>query len=178
VCHPTAQSKGTSCADFGSSTRVSDTDPGQNARQIGMMRRGATLLEMVTSVTLMGAMALLAIPRMNAWRDRLAVQRATGGAAAFYASARFGALLRGSRVRIEFRPDSLLAAYEAVTDSVFLRRGGPLHEGVALHTTHPVIRILPNGLGAGNSNTTLVFRRGIHAESLTTSRLGRLKRWR
>jgi prepilin-type N-terminal cleavage/methylation domain-containing protein len=141
------------------------------------MRRGVTLVEIVTVLTLVGLAAGLAVPRLGGWRTRLAVHQSTEEAAAFYAAARFGALLRGSRVRIELRPDSFVAFYEAVTDSLFLRKEGPASLGVTLSTTRPIIRILPNGLGAGGSNTTMVFRRGEYAESLTTSRLGRLKRW-
>jgi hypothetical protein len=40
-----------------------------------------------------------------------------------------------------------------------------------------VIRVGPNGIGWGAANTQLILRRGAAAESLTTSRLGRLKWW-
>ncbi|MBI4499570.1 MAG: prepilin-type N-terminal cleavage/methylation domain-containing protein [Gemmatimonadetes bacterium] len=142
------------------------------------MRRGATLLELVTVLTLIGLLSAMAAPRVGDALDRLAVRKAVGEAAMFYGAARFGAILQGSRVRIEFGPDSMIAVYERANDSLFLRRDGPAKDGVNLRASRRVIRILPNGLGSGGSNTTLVFRRGVHAESLTTSRLGRLKRWR
>ena len=142
------------------------------------MRRGVSLPEMVIVITLVGLMSAFAVPRAGGWLDRLAVRRAAEQVAAFYGRARFSALLRGSRVRIELRPDSLLATYEGVKDSLFLEWEGPSRDGVRLSTSRVVIRLLPNGIGAGGSNTTVVFRRGASAESLTTSRLGRLKRWR
>ena len=142
------------------------------------MRRGATLVELVMVLTLIGLLSALAAPRVGDWLDRLAVDGAVREAAMFYTAARFGAVLQGSRVRIEFGADSLVAFYERATDSLFLRRDGPSKNRVHLRAWRRVIRILPNGIGSGGSNTTLVFRRGIYAESLTTSRLGRLKRWK
>src|ERR1051325_10927295 len=133
-----------------------------------------TLVETVMVLTLVGLLTLGFAPRIADWRDRLAVRRAADEEAVFYGAARFGALLRGSRVRIELTPDSLCAIYESTSDSVFMRQDGPARDDVSRSTSRLILRILPNGLGAGGSNTTLVLRRGVYAESLTTSRLGRL----
>jgi hypothetical protein len=70
-----------------------------------------------------------------------------------------------------------VAVYEAALDSTFLVRPGPARHGVVLLASRAVIRLDPTGLGFGAANSTLVLRRGAVAESLTTSRLGRLKRW-
>lgn len=137
-----------------------------------------TLVESVMVLTLIGLLTALAFPRFAGWLDWLAVRRSVEEAATFYSAARFGALMRGSRVRIEFRADSLTAYYEAATDSLFLQRPGPAEDAVDFRASRSIIWINPIGLGAGGANTKLVFRRGEHAESLTTSRLGRLKHWR
>jgi prepilin-type N-terminal cleavage/methylation domain-containing protein len=139
------------------------------------MRRGFTLIESVMVLTLAGVLLAILGPRLGKRLDRLAVTASVQEAAVFYGAARFGAIMRGSRVRIEFGADSLLAFYETDRDSLFLRRDGPVKNGVALSASRPVIWILPNGLGSGGANTKLVFRRGEAADSLTTSRLGRLK---
>ena len=160
-------------------------DPGRRAKseQIGTMlpqglgkESGISLIECVIALTVIGLLSALMSPKIAGLRDRLAVRQAIEATAAFYESARMGTLLRSSRIRIEFRSDSLLAWDETSGDSLYLRRPGPISDGVTLTTTHPVIRILPTGLGAGGSNTTLIFRRGEFADSITTSRLGRLKR--
>ena len=96
----------------------------------------------------------------------------------FYHRARFAAIFRAQRVRIEFGQDSLRATLEGVEDSTFLVWPGPARHRVELTSSREVIRIHPNGFGWGGANTKLVVRRGMAAESLTTSRLGRLKRWR
>ena len=142
------------------------------------MRRGTTLFELVMVLTLIGLLSALAAPHVVDALDRLAVRKAVGEAAMFYGTARFGAILRGSRVRIEFGADSMIAVYERAKDSLFLRRDGPSKDRVRFRASRTVIRILPTGIGSGGSNTTLVFQRGVYAESLTTSRLGRLKTWR
>ncbi|MBI4419545.1 MAG: prepilin-type N-terminal cleavage/methylation domain-containing protein [Gemmatimonadetes bacterium] len=142
------------------------------------MRRGWTLPELVTVLTLIGLLSGLMLPSFAGWADRLAVRRAADETALFYQRARFAAILRSTRVRLELSPDSLKAIYEAVRDSVFIALPGPHAHRVRFNTSRLVLRIYPNGLGVGGSNTKLVFRRGEYAESLTTSRLGRLKRWR
>ena len=142
------------------------------------MRRGFTLIESVMVLTLVGLLLAILGPRLGKQLDRIAVIRSVEEAAVFYGAARFGAIMRGSRVRIEFRPDSLLAYYEAARDSLFLRRDGPEKNRVTMSASRSIIWILPNGLGSGGANTKLVFRRGEAADSLTTSRLGRLKHWR
>jgi len=141
------------------------------------MRQGVTLLEVLTVMVLVGLVLAISAPRVAKWKDRLAVERATGEIVSFYWQARTSAIFRGTRVRLVFGDDSLQAFFEGVTDSVFLTRSGPSRHGVGLSASRPVIRVYANGLGLGAANTKIVLRRGIAAESLTTSRLGRMKRW-
>lgn len=141
------------------------------------MRRGVTLLEVVTAITIVGAVVLFALPSLAAWLDRLAVSRAAGELAMFYHRARWAAQFRAQPVRLEFGAERLRATFEGATDSLFLDLPGPMAHGVVFHATRAVIRLGPTGLGYGAANTKLVVRRGAAAESLTTSRLGRLRRW-
>jgi Tfp pilus assembly protein FimT len=119
-----------------------------------------TLAELVTILAIIGIVTAFTVPRVISWVDRAAVRRSAGEVVAFYDRARLEAMVRGARVRVEFHADSLRAVLEDGSGAVV-----------------SVIRIHPNGLGAGGANTRLVVRRGAAAESLTTSRLGRL-RWR
>ncbi len=141
------------------------------------MRHGVTLLELVTVLAVVGLLLLLAVPRIAGWADRLATQRAAAELVSFYTRARFSAIFRGSRVRLEFDADSLRAVSEGVRDSTLFVVLGPGRLGVNFTASRPIIRIGPHGFGWGAANTKLVVWRGAAAESLTTSRLGRLKRW-
>jgi prepilin-type N-terminal cleavage/methylation domain-containing protein len=141
------------------------------------MRRGFTLIELLVVLTLLGVLLALLVPRWAGQRDRLAVHRAAGEVAAFYHAARYAAIMRARRVRMEFAAGDLRAVYEGAADSTFLVRAGPERHGVALEATRAVIRIGPDGLGYGAANTRLVLRRGMVADTLTTSRLGRIRWW-
>lgn len=143
----------------------------------GSMRRGFTLIEMATVLVVIGVMTGLAVPRVGGYMDWLAVNRAEAETAAFYNRARIAAVYRAVRVRIEFTGDSLVAIAEGAIDSVVGRIPGPERFGVALVASRVEIRLYPNGLGLGAANTKLVFRRGAAADSLTISRLGRIRRW-
>ena len=140
------------------------------------MRRGLTLIELIVVMTLIGLVAL-GLPRFLRWADRFAVIRATQDIENFYSRARFSAVYHNRRVRIVFHQDSLTATAEGDQDSILLRQIGPGGRSVRLKASREVIRLYPNGLGLGGANTKLVLRRGAAAESLTISRLGRLKRW-
>lgn len=142
------------------------------------MRHGVTLLEVVSVLAVIGVVMAITAPSLAVWMDRLAVERATGEVTTFYWQARTSAIFRGARVRLEFGSDSLRASFEGVNDSLFLTRPGPSRHGVSLRISRSVIRIYPNGFGLGAANTKIVLQRGAAAESLTTSRLGRLKRWK
>jgi hypothetical protein len=114
---------------------------------------------------------------VRGWADRVAVERAMEDFRGLYFKARMIAIYRAARVRVEVSPDSLVAVAENGTDSVLVRVRGPRVHGVSLHASRGLIRFYPSGIGLGGSNTKIVLRRGMAAESLTVSRLGRLKRW-
>lgn len=132
---------------------------------------------MAVVLVIVGTLTAIAVPRAAGWMDRIAVSRASGEIAAFYQTARFAGIFRSQRVRLEFGRDSLRAVFEGPVDSVFLTWPGPARHRVQFTATRTTIQLQPNGLGFGGANTKLVLRRGAVAESLTTSRLGRLKRW-
>jgi prepilin-type N-terminal cleavage/methylation domain-containing protein len=139
------------------------------------MRRGFTMIEMLVVLFVGGIILALAIPPWAGWRDRAVVHRAAAELASFYHTARYAAVLRAQQVRVEFDAAVLRAVYEGASDSVFLEQAGPARLGVAFTASRPTIRIAPTGLGWGAANTRLVVTRGTAADTLTTSRLGRLR---
>jgi prepilin-type N-terminal cleavage/methylation domain-containing protein len=141
------------------------------------MIRGLTLLELLIAMILVGLVAALGFPSLARQIDRLSVRRAAVEVSATYRTARLWAVYHRSRVRIEFSASWLRGVAEGTADSVFLQVPGPARHGVRLTASRPAIRIGPTGIGWGAANTKIVLQRGAVAESLATSRLGRLRRY-
>lgn len=141
------------------------------------MRRGVTLLELMAVLAIIGIASAFAVPRVQAWLDRLAVEQAVSDLTSFYRRARLAAVFQNTSVRVEFSADTLRAYLEFFGGEEVLLSPGPARHGASLAASRRTIRFNPNGLGMGGANTRLVVMRGLHAETLTTSRLGRLKRW-
>ena len=141
------------------------------------MQRGFSLPEVVLVLVVIAALLGVAAPRLTRWHDHHIVRRAAQEVGVFYQAARYRAVMRSARVRVEFAADTLRAFVEGVTDSLVLRWPGPARFGVGLTASRTRIRVGPNGVGYGAANTRLVLQRGDAADTLTTSRLGRLKRW-
>ncbi len=142
-----------------------------------VMQRGFTLLEWAVLMVIIGVLVLLTAPKMVVWADRLAVGRARSEFVSAYRRARLAAVFRSRQVRLTLGVDSLTAIAEADPDSVVFEVPGPGRHGVELEVSRPVVRFAPTGLGFGAANTKVVLRRGKASDSLTTSRLGRLKEW-
>jgi prepilin-type N-terminal cleavage/methylation domain-containing protein len=142
------------------------------------MQRGVTLVELVIAILILGVLASMAVPRLAAWSDRLAVLRAVEQVAGFHRRARLRAVLNSTRVGVAFSAESLTAVALGPPDSTILSEAGPARLGVSLTASRSSIRLYPNGLGVGAANTKIVLKKGEVAGSLTVSRLGRLKRWR
>ncbi len=141
------------------------------------MRDGFTIFELAMVVVVAAIIGGLAVPRVGSALDQIATDRAVSGVMVFYHRARLVGTWRATPVELEFRHDSLTATLRGATDSVVLSVAGPAYHGVSMSASRSKISIYPSGLGWGAANTKLIFRRGAAAESLTTSRLGRLKRW-
>jgi len=165
-------------AFFGQMWRFFEYSVVRNASYLCCMQKGSTLTELVLVIAIMGSVSALAYPPTGAWLDRLAVIRAAEDFRGFFNMARMGAVYRSSRVRILIEPDSLTAIAEGQSDSILVQMRGPSAHGVALDVSRSLVRLYPTGVGLGAANTTVTLRRGAASETLTLSRLGRLRRLR
>jgi prepilin-type N-terminal cleavage/methylation domain-containing protein len=141
------------------------------------MSKGFTLLEVTIAMVVILTITGLAFPRISGTFDQIATDRAVSEVLSFYHDARLSAIWRSTAVEIEFGQDTLRATFRGLVDSLFVTAPGPRAHGVQMVVSRKKIRIYPTGIGWGAANTKLVFTRGAAAESLTTSRLGRVKRW-
>lgn len=142
-----------------------------------VMQRGMTLIELTIVIVILAAFALLGAPKLAGWADRLAVSQARSELVSAYRRAQLAAVFRSRRVRLSLAPDSLIAVAEGDPDSLVFRTPGPRRHDVRLEVSRPVVRFAPTGIGFGAANTKVVLSRGRASDSLTTSRLGRLKEW-
>ena len=138
------------------------------------MRRGATLLEISVVLALLGALLGTTAPALRHLADRARVDAATHEIARLYDGARFRAVHRGRFVTV---------TVDTAAGTITVRESGTngasreieVAHGVALRVTRRVTTFSPTGLGYGAANTSVIVRRGIAADTVVISRLGRLR---
>lgn len=142
------------------------------------MRRGLTLAELVVVLAIVVIVIAITLPRLSGIRDWIAVNAAAQDVTTSIAVARNAAIMQGVRSRAVIDADSLrMDRWQGDSWGPMERWPGPLQHGVGLAVTNPVIVFDPIGLGWGVSNTRIELRRGDRVETITVSRLGRVKRW-
>jgi len=139
------------------------------------MRRGTTLLEITAVLAILGIMLTVAFPRFAAYRDRVAVGAGTTSAVALLATARYAAVRRATVTAISFDTVAAIITVFSGPDTIERRSLRAAH-GVRLAASRDSIAYSPSGMGYGAANTSLVVSRGAAAETLTVSRLGRVRR--
>ena len=140
-----------------------------------MRRTAFTLLEITLVLAVIAVVLALAAPRLSALRDRSAVRGAVDEIGASFSTARAAAIAQRTTVAV---------VSDTARGSIQVRWAGRSLVHRALGTTYG-ITLASNrdsavydarGLGYGLSNLTLVVRRGGMVDTLTMSRLGRV-RW-
>jgi prepilin-type N-terminal cleavage/methylation domain-containing protein len=139
--------------------------------------KGFTLPELATVVAIMGILASVVVPPLGRALDRAAVEEGVQRFAAAHATTRELAIVRGALARLEL--DRV-----ARTATIAVQRTARAWDTVATYPlgtaeiscSSPVMVFNPIGLGYGASNTRVVFSRGAAADTVTTSRTGRLRR--
>ncbi|MEO7966672.1 MAG: hypothetical protein ABIT38_22465 [Gemmatimonadaceae bacterium] len=136
---------------------------------------GMTLVELAAALAIAGIVMATAIPRYSHFRDRLAVYGATSALTSALADTRHLAARWNRRTALAIDTSAASLAVHAGTDTVTRVPLGALFQ-VGLAATRDSIAYYPSGLGYGASNATLIVRRGTAAETVTVSRIGRVKR--
>jgi Tfp pilus assembly protein FimT len=136
--------------------------------------RGATLVELLITVALVGAVASLAVPRAAAVADRIGVRGATQDVVLAIAAARALAARRGTYA--SFVADPRTGRLRVVSGGeTLLERDVVRLRGVRLEATRESVTFAPGGLGWGAANTTVIVSRGGRADTVVLSRLGRVR---
>jgi type II secretory pathway pseudopilin PulG len=142
------------------------------------MRHGASLPELLLVLAVAGMLLGTALPRLASLLDWAAVDGAARETTMAIAVARQEAIAWAIRTRLQLAAEAL--AIDTLGPEGWGRwreYPGPAARGVSLATTNARIAFAPNGIAWGLSNTRIVLRRGSHSETITVSRVGRVKRW-
>jgi len=142
------------------------------------MPRGYSLLELAVVLAIVGLVMGITLPRFGDLLDGIAVERAASELTTALAAARNGAVVRGTRARLCIAADSLrIDEWGDRGWERALRWPGPAAHGVAVSASNPTVTFDPRGFGLGLANTRVVLWRGSQSTTITTSRVGRVKRW-
>lgn len=139
-----------------------------------MRRSGITLIDQLLAISLLGIVVAITVHGVGALRDRLAVRTAARAVRAALGLAREQAIAGGARTAVRFSAVDGTVTVHVGNDSLHRARLTTTH-GVSLETTRDSMAYLPSGLGVGAANVRIVLRRGLHADTVTVSRLGRVR---
>lgn len=138
------------------------------------MRRGLTIVEVVLVCTFVGLVAGIALPRAASMLDAVRLQQASHEVAGALTLARAAAVRRPGYARLILDESAGEVRVEIDADTLH-RRDLSMHR-VTLRASRDTIIYAPSGLGYGIANSTIVVSIGTRAETLTVSRLGRVRR--
>jgi hypothetical protein len=137
-------------------------------------RRGATLIEQLWLLVLMGALAALTMTSGSALFAALDVAMAAEETVDLLALARDHAIATGDRTAVRFDVAGTRVVVHVGPDTIAV---GDFHgSGLTLAATRDSLSYAPSGLGVGAANLRLTLTRSARADTITVSRLGRVQR--
>jgi prepilin-type N-terminal cleavage/methylation domain-containing protein len=137
--------------------------------------RGFTMVESMIVLVVTGLLLAIAIPGTTTLLHGSAVRGAALEIETLLSAARQAARARGTMATFEIDTANRQVTIRVGGDTIRTRRIGVVYN-VAVHTSRNAVTYGSNGLGYGVSNTTIVLTRGAAAETVTVSRLGRVRR--
>jgi prepilin-type N-terminal cleavage/methylation domain-containing protein len=141
------------------------------------VRHGFTLPELLSVIAIIGILVSIVTPPMGRALDQAAAREGVERFAALYATTRQFAIARNALARLELDRAQRTATLSVRRTPAAWDTVGTYPLGSAsVACTNPTIVFGPLGLGYGTSNTRVVFSRGAAADTVTTSRTGRLRR--
>lgn len=138
-------------------------------------RRGSTLVEQIALLALLGLLAAIGVRGIARLLDATMVHIAARDVADLLALAREQASATGTRTAVRFEPAAGRVVVHADRDTI-ARYDLARHGGLSLESTRDSMAYAPSGLGYGAANLRVVLRKGASAETLSVSRLGRVRR--
>jgi type II secretory pathway pseudopilin PulG len=138
------------------------------------MRNAHTLWELLAALTIVSTLAAIAAPPAVRSRDRATARAAATTLRSTLASARDASLAHASVALVVV--DATLGTVTVIVDRDTVLRHALMGDFRSrLTASRDTIRFGPTGRAFGASNTTLVIRAGAAAETVTVSRVGRVR---
>ncbi len=138
-------------------------------------RSGSVLLEQVILLSVLGLCIAVGAAGSARALDAAAVRGATREIAELLSLARDRAMATGTRTAVRLDGRTSRVVVYAGTDT-FARLDLRITRGVAVASTRDSMAYLSSGLGFGAANLRIVVSRGRSQDTLTVSRLGRVRR--
>jgi len=138
-------------------------------------RRGSTMIEQLWVLLLVGILVGLAVGGGAKILDATVVRASANDVASAFASARDQAIATGTRTAVELNSRAGRVVVHADADTT-LRLELQRMRSVSLESTRDSMAYAPSGLGFGAANLRVIVQRGTSADTITVSRLGRVKR--
>ena len=139
-------------------------------------RPGTSTIELCVALAVVALTSAVALPRVGRALDGIAVQSATSAIASACALARSAAILRGAIATVALDEGERRVTVTVGDDTVLAHALDTPPFRLTLTASRDVIAYDPIGLGLGAANTTVIARQGAAADTLYTSRLGRVRR--
>lgn len=140
-----------------------------------MRRAGYSLLELTVVLTIVGFLLALTAPRFAAFRDGASIRAAMTDLTGAFSTARQTAIMRRTLVTVAL--DTATGVVELRANGItLLRHSLRATYGIVLGSNRDSTVYDARGLGYGVSNLSVTVRRGAMVDTLTMSRLGRV-RW-
>ena len=133
------------------------------------------MLELVAVLVLTAIILGIAVPRVRLAAERAAVRGAVADVVTALSTARQLAVSHGGRVSVSIDADAGTIRVLRDGDTVVTRAIGAAF-GVTLWSSRDSLAYDARGLGTGAANLTFVVLRGMTADTVIVSRLGRV-RW-
>jgi prepilin-type N-terminal cleavage/methylation domain-containing protein len=140
-----------------------------------MQKRGFSLPELAVTLAVMALLLTIALHRFTVLRDSMSVRAAAGDLGSAFSLARQLAVSRRHLVAIVLDTGRGVVELRSGGARIVRRELGASY-GVRLGSNRDSAVFDPRGLGYGLSNLSVAIRRGHFVDTLTMSRLGRV-RW-
>ena len=138
------------------------------------VRRAFSVMELTIVLAVVGILSAIAMPAAAGFLDRIRVRAAVIQIESTFAAARHIAIARAAQASVHI--DTVTQVISVTVAGDTLRRSAVGREqGVDLTANRSGMSYSPTGIGYGAANLSVGVRRGLVADTIVVSRLGRVR---